>query len=408
MLKKSSFTENEVSVTEYAEKIRQKMSALPTVSDASVLALIEKEVLNDALLANIDILSKKRLVRSVFCTLRCELEILQDLADDPEVSEIMVNGTDNVFVEKNGRILKTDIRFENQKQLERIIRRLAAEVSREMNDLNPIVDARLKDGSRINAVYSNIAINGPVLTIRKFTKNRMSMEDYIASGGITKDAGDLLKTLVECRYNIFVCGGTSSGKTTFLNVLSDYIPDDERIVVIEDSAELQIRNHENLVRMETKSANAQGKGAVEIRDLLKTSLRMRPDRVIVGEVRGPEVIDMLAAMSTGHDGSLSTGHSNSAEGMLRRLESLYISGSDIPLEAVRAQIASSLDILVHLSRDRSGMRRVMEISELGDYEDGKIRLNSLYKYDPKKGLVKTGSSMQRTEKLERCGRLHEI
>lgn len=408
MLKESSCIEGDVSVLEYAEKIRQKMNGLPEVSDEAVLELAENEILDDSALSRLDIASKKKLIRKVFCTLRCELEILQDLADDPEVSEIMVNGTDKVFVEKNGRIIRTDIRFENRKQLERIIQRLAAEVSREMNDLNPIVDARLKDGSRINAVYSNIAIDGPVLSIRKFTKNRMSMEDYIDGGGISEDAAELLKNLVECGYNIFICGGTSSGKTTFLNILSDFIPKDERIVVIEDSAELQIRNHENLIRMETKAANAQGKGAVGMRELLRSSLRQRPDRVIVGEVRGPEVIDMLAAMSTGHDGSLSTGHSNSAEGMLRRLESLYISGSEIPLEAVRAQIAAALDIIVHLARDRNGVRRVMEIAELGDYENGKIGLNSIYKYDPEKGLVKTGNTLQRTEKMEHFGRLRQI
>ncbi|MBQ1712467.1 MAG: CpaF family protein, partial [Firmicutes bacterium] len=270
-------------------------------------------------------------------------------------------------------------------------------------DLNPIVDARLSDGSRINAVAANIAIGGPILTIRKFNKSRMSMEDLVAQGDISRDAAELLKKLVRCRYNIFVSGGTSSGKTTFLNVLSDFIPPQERVIVIEDSAELQIRAHENLVRLEAKSANAHGRGAVSIKDLIKTSLRMRPDRIIVGEVRGEEVVDMLAAMSTGHDGSLSTGHANSAKGMLARLETMFLSGTNFPIEAVRGQIAQAMDVFVHLARTPDGHRRVMEISEVTGIEHGEVSLTQLYKYVPGEGLKPAGKGLSRTEKLAVMG-----
>ena len=343
--------------------------------------------------------SLSRAVRAVYCTLRCELEILQDLADDPSVKEIMVNGPGAVFIERGKGIERSDISFESAAQLEQVIRRLAAGVGREMNDLNPIVDARLSDGSRFNAVAANIAVGGPVLTIRKFNKSHMSMEDLISQGDISRQAAQLLECLVKNRYNIFVCGGTSSGKTTFLNVLSDCIPSQERVIVIEDSAELQIRNHEDLVRLEAKAPNAQGRGGVSIKDLIKASLRMRPDRIIVGEVRGAEVADMLAAMSTGHDGSLSTGHSNSAAGMLSRLETMFLSGQDFPLAAVRGQIAQAIDIFVHLARTDDGHRRVMEISEVTGIENGEIVLSQLFCFSPGEGLVPTGRKLERKEKM---------
>ncbi len=345
----------------------------------------------------------KKIIRLVYATLRCELEILQDLADDPLVTEIMVNGPGAVFIERGQGMERSDITFETAAQLEHVIQRLAAGVGREMNDLNPIVDARLSDGSRINAVGANIAIGGPILTIRKFNKSRMSMEDLVSQGDISRDAAELLKKLVRCRYNIFVSGGTSSGKTTFLNVLSDFIPPAERVTVIEDSAELRIRAHENLVRLEAKAANAHGRGAVSIKDLIRTSLRMRPDRIIVGEVRGGEVVDMLAAMSTGHDGSLSTGHANSAKGMLARLETMFLSGTNFPIEAVRGQIAQAMDIFVHLARTPDGHRRVMEISEVTGIENGEVSLCRLYKYVPGEGLASTGKSLSRTEKLAVMG-----
>ncbi|MCR4770667.1 MAG: Flp pilus assembly complex ATPase component TadA, partial [Oscillospiraceae bacterium] len=354
-------------------------SAGPGLSDGEVLELCRQRVLASPQSRLLDINEKSKLVRSVFCALRCELEILHDIASDPSVTEIMVNGPGDIFIEKDGRIVRADISFGEPARLGRVIQRIAAGVSREMNDLNPIVDARLDDGSRINAVNSNIALGGPILTIRKFTRNRMTIDELIAQGGISEEAAEMLRVMVICGFNIFISGGTSSGKTTFLNVLSDFIPPEERVIVIEDSAELQIRGHENLVRLEAKQANAQGRGAVSIRELIKASLRMRPDRIIVGEVRDEAVIDMVAAMSTGHDGSLSTGHANSPEGMLRRLESLYLSGSGMPLAAVRAQIGQAIELFVHLARGADGKRRVTEIAELETNADSDIRLNTLFK-----------------------------
>ncbi len=398
MLKSSN--QNRPSAAALADAVRLRMASLgPGLTDEDVCAICEDVVLHDPSLRTLSVSALGALIRAVFCTLRCELEILQDIADDPRVTEIMVNGCDDIFIERDGVISRADLRFESPERLERVIQRLAAGVSRELNDLNPIVDARLADGSRINAVNSNIAINGPILTIRKFTRSRMSMRDLIAQDGISPEAAEMLRVMVICGFNIFISGGTSSGKTTFLNVLSDMIPPQERIIVIEDSSELQIRGHENLVRMEAKAANAQGRGGVSIRDLIKSSLRMRPDRIIVGEVRDEAVIDMIAAMSTGHDGSLSTGHANSPAGMLRRLESLYIGGSGMPLEAVRGQIAQAIDLFVHLARGADGKRRVTEITELEAYEDNQVRLNTLFKYDAEQGLVRTPNPVRRTEKL---------
>ena len=388
------------SAYEIADHVREAMaSAGPGLSDGEVLELCRQRVLASPQSRLLDINEKSKLVRSVFCALRCELEILHDIASDPSVTEIMVNGPDDIFIEKDGRIMRADISFGEPARLGRVIQRIAAGVSREMNDLNPIVDARLADGSRINAVNSNIALGGPILTIRKFTRNRMTIDELIAQGGISEEAAEMLRVMVICGFNIFISGGTSSGKTTFLNVLSDFIPPEERVIVIEDSAELQIRGHENLVRLEAKQANAQGRGAVSIRELIKASLRMRPDRIIVGEVRDEAVIDMVAAMSTGHDGSLSTGHANSPEGMLRRLESLYLSGSGMPLAAVRAQIGQAIELFVHLARGADGKRRVTEIAELETNADSDIRLNTLFKYDPEKGLVRSGNPVRRREKL---------
>ena len=390
-----------ISIESLASEVRTLYSRNENISDEEIKDLCRKTVEDKKELWYLDQNEREKIIRLTYCSLRCELEILQDLADDPDISEIMVNGIDHVFYEKHGRIIRSDIEFENRAQLEQIIQRLAARVSREINDLNPILDARLSDGSRVNAVHSNIAINGPILTIRKFTNRKMSMDELIQKGDITREAADFLKMLIEAKYNIFVSGGTSSGKTTFLNVLSDYIPPGERLIVIEDSAELAIRGQENLVRMESKAANAQGKGAVTIKDLIKSSLRMRPDRIIVGEVRGDEVIDMLAAMSTGHDGSLSTGHANSPAGMIGRLETLHIAASGFPMQAVRSQIAGAIDIFVHLSRFSGGHRKVTEISETKSIENGEIILNRLFVYDEKEGLIRTGNELIHRQKLER-------
>lgn len=391
-----------ISILAYSNEVRQRLPQnLAAISDEEVLDICKSVVLSDTKTCFLALKDCSKIIRQVFCTLRCELEILQDIADDPAVTEIMVNGPKDIFVEKNGKIQRAEVCFEEQAQLERVIQRLAARVGREINDLNPIVDARLIDGSRINAVNSNIAIGGPILTIRKFNKSRMTMENLIEQGDISKEAAEFISQIVEASYNIFVSGGTSSGKTTFLNILSDYIPSSERVIVIEDSAELQIRNHENLVRMEAKSANAQGRGEVTIRDLIKSSLRMRPDRIIVGEVRGVEVIDMIAAMSTGHDGSLSTGHSNSARGMIRRLETMYLADSNYPIDAVRGQISEALEFVVHLERDNSGHRHVVEISEFLGYEKGEPILNDIFKYVQGEGLTQTGNQIRHTDKLQR-------
>lgn len=399
---KSDAQNKNISISALADGVRkQMMESGSEFSDEEVLSLIEEYAFAHPALSNVTPKAKAKAIRLVFCSLRRELEIIHDLADDPEVTEIMVNGCENIFIERNGYIMQSNIRFENVKELETIIQRLAAKVGREMNELNPIVDARLEDGSRINAVNRNIAVNGPILTIRKFNKSHMTMEDLVSQNDITLSAANLLKLCVECGYNMFVSGGTSSGKTTFLNVLSDFIPPEERVIVIEDSSELSIRKHKNLVRMEAKNSNSQGKGAVTIRDLIKTSLRMRPDRIIVGEVRGGEVVDMLAAMSTGHDGSLSTGHANSPEGMLGRLETMVLSVSNFPVEVVRSQIAESIDLFIHLMRTPDGKRRVSEITEIAAFENGKITLNPLYKYQAGQGLCPTGNTMIHTEKLDR-------
>jgi len=317
----------------------------------------------------------------------------------------MVNGIDNIFIESRGVVEKTDLKFESVDQLEELIRRLAAKVHREINELNPIVDARLEDGSRVNAVYKNIALNGPILTIRKFPKKAITMEALVESGSITSEAAEFLQMLVKAGYNCFISGGTSSGKTTFLNVLSNYIPSSERVIVIEDSAELQIRQISNLIRLECKQANGQNRGQITMEELIKTSLRMRPDRIIVGEVRGKEVIDMIQAMNTGHDGSLSTGHGNSIRGMLRRLESMFLQAADYPIEAIRSQIAEGLDIIIHLGRLSDGSRKVLEIAEIDGIHDGEIGINPLFRYKVSKGLLSTGNGLKNKEKLELRGLL---
>ncbi len=389
------------------ESARQRMAAssgsVGAMEECEVMELVEDLVLSHSPARDLSIDEKRQLIRSVFCSLRRELEILHDYANDPDVSEIMVNGTGGIFVERKGCIARLPVAFEDAEDLEKVIRRLAAHVGREMNDLHPIVDARLQDGSRINAVDRSIALGGPILTIRKFNKNRMTMEDLIRRNDITREAADLLSRLVQSGYNMFVSGGTSSGKTTFLNILSDSIPSGERVIVIEDSAELAIRNHENLVRMEARKANAQGKGAVTIADLIRTSLRMRPDRIIVGEVRGGEVVDMLQAMSTGHDGSLSTGHANSPAGMIVRLETLFLAASGFPIEAVRNQIAGAIDVFVHLKRSPDGRRSVWSIAEVAGYSNGVVQLNELYHRVPHRGLVATGNRLMHVEKLIQSG-----
>lgn len=399
-------------VKEITEGVRTVInSRQEQLSDAEVLTLIEDYILRDRRTESSSFRAKGELISGIFNTTRKDLDILQPFADDKEVSEIMVNGIDNIFIERRGKIEKLDIHFGSKEDLEEIIRRIAAKVHREINELNPIVDARLEDGSRVNAVYKNVALNGPILTIRRFPESRITMEDLLRMGTITDEAADFLKKLVMSGFNIFISGGTSSGKTTFLNVLSEYIPKDERVIVIEDAAELQISGIDNIVRLECKNANVQGKGEVSIRQLIKASLRMRPNRIIVGEVRGGEVLDMIQAMNTGHDGSLSTGHGNSTEGMLSRIEAMFLQAADFPIDAIRSQIAEAIDIIVHLGRLPDRSRKVLEISEIEGYRDGKICINPLFKYiinkpDGQEGitfsesLAATGNKLKNTMKLE--------
>lgn len=338
------------------------------------------------------------IVQQIYSSIR-GFGLLDSIMNDESITEVMINGPENVFIEQDGKLKRLDKLFESQKRLEDIIQRIVGMAGREVNQANPICDTRLPDGSRVNVVLPPIALCGPTLTIRKFSKDPMTMDKLIQYGSITKEIANKLQLLVEAKYNIFICGGTGSGKTTFLNALSNYIPKDERVITIEDSAELQIKGVENLVSLETRNANSAGVGQVTIRDLIKSSLRMRPERIVVGEVRGGEALDMLQAMNTGHDGSLSTGHANSTNDMLSRLETMVLQGSEgLPLEAIRQQISSAVDIIIHLSRLRDKSRKTMEITEIVGYENGKIILNPLYVFeeDENSTLEKVSGSLKRT------------
>lgn len=350
------------------------------LNDDTVLKCIEEYIFSTKKAQCSDHRENIALIQRIFLSLRKEMGILQPYIDDKTISEIMVNGKDDIFAERKGKLERLPVKFDTTEELEELIRRISARVRREINELNPIVDARLSDGSRVNAVYKNVALNGPILTIRKFPDRVMDMADLIDNETLSEETADFLEMLVKAGYNCFVCGGTSSGKTTLLNVLSQAIPHWERVVVIEDSAELQIKQVENIVRLECRNANVQGKGQVNMEQLVKASLRMRPDRIIVGEVRGREVMDMIQAMNTGHDGSLSTGHANSIEGMLKRLEAMYMQAADFPVEAIRSQITEGIDIMIHMSRMRDGSRKIMEIAELDGMKDGMIILNTLFRY----------------------------
>ena len=326
--------------------------------------------------------------------------ILDTIMRDDNITEVMINGPKEIFIEKKGRLERLNKEFEDERRLEDVIQKIVGMAGREVNQANPIVDTRLPDGSRVNVVLPPIALCGPTMTIRKFSKTPMTIEKLIQYGSLTKEIAEKLELLVKAKYNIFICGGTGSGKTTFLNALSNYIPRDERVITIEDSAELQIGRVDNLVSMETRNANSAGTGAITIRDLIKSSLRMRPERIVVGEVRGGEALDMLQAMNTGHDGSLSTGHANSTHDMLSRLETMVLQGAaSLPLEAIRQQIASAVDILIHLSRLRDHSRKTMEITEVVGYEKGEIVLNPLYVFEENEQstLEKVSGSLNRTK-----------
>ena len=381
------------------------------ISDEDVRSAIADIIAERSREQYLSIKDKKTIMDGVFQSMR-GLDVLQPLLDDPQVTEIMVNGPDNIFYEKSGELYRSKVHFRDQKRLEDVIQNIVEPINRQVNESTPIVDARLKDGSRVNIVLPPIALSGPTVTIRKFPESPLTISRLIELGSLTPQVADFLRDLVLAKFNIFISGGTGSGKTTFLNALSNFIPATERIITIEDSAELQIQGIPNLVRLEARNANMEGRGEITIRDLIKSSLRMRPDRIVVGEVRGPEALDMLQAMNTGHDGSLSTGHANSAKDMLSRLETMVLTGADFPIEAIRQQIASAVDIIIHLGRLRDHSRRVLEITEVLSYQNGEIQRNPLYRFeelgeDDKGNIIgelrRTENSMQQTEKFRSAG-----
>lgn len=381
-------------------RVIERLKMLENISDESVKEAILKELTSGEEFKTLSLREKNQLLYRVFAEIR-GYGILQELLDDAEISEIMVNGIHDIFIEKRGRLEKTKLEFETEERLDYIIQKMVAEVGRSVNAANPIVDARLESGERINVVLSPISLKGSTLTIRKFQNTKLSMDTLIENKTLTKEAADFLKTMVVARYNIFISGATASGKTTFLNALSSYIDRDERIISIEDSAELELLNHSNWVRLETRNANSLGEGGITTRDLLKNSLRMRPDRIIVGEVRGAEAIDMLQAMNTGHDGSLSTGHANSAEDMLSRIETMVLSSLEIPLIAIKKQINSALDLIIHLNRNKDGRRVVDSISALSELVGGDYHLISLFTRENEADeLIRTESPIPRIKKLK--------
>lgn len=387
-------------------------------SDDDVLSQIEQVVFEHTMEDNLTISEKQQIIERIMNSFR-GLDALQPLIEDKSITEIMINSYDEIFIERNGQVMKSPQKFENERRLENVIQKIVGFVNRVVNESSPIVDARLKDGSRVNVVLPPIALNGPTMTIRKFPEKPMDMQELVRLGALTEEVAIFLQKLVVAKYNMFIGGGTGSGKTTFLNALSNFIPQDERIITIEDSAELQILNVPNIVRLETRNANTEGRGEITIRQLIRSSLRMRPNRVIVGEVRGAEALDMLQAMNTGHDGSLSTGHANSTSDMLSRLESMVISGAEMPISVVRKQIASAIDVMIHLMRLRDRTRKVVEISEIIGVDDrGEVMLNSLFRFQEQGetvdgkiigSLVPTGKAMRELDKLRFAGiKLDEI
>ncbi len=365
---------------EIRERVLMILDYSKEMKDEEVREIVRECISDDLELRTRSVQERKMLEEDVFCSLR-GWDILQSLLEDETVTEIMVNGREHIFVEKGGCIEEFEKRFTSEEKIRDIIQRIAAGCNRAVNEATPILDARLDNGDRVNVVLKPVALNGPIITIRRFPKYPVTMEKLISYGSLTEEVASYLKLLVEAGYNILVSGGTGTGKTTFLNVLSEFVPKSERIITIEDSAELQITNVPNLVRLESRNANVEGCRAISIRDLIKTALRMRPDRIIVGEVRGGEAADMMQCLNTGHDGSMSTGHANSARDMLSRLETMILMGMEIPLEAIRKQIASGLDIIVHLGRMRDKSRKVLEISEVVGYEKGEIVMNTLFQFE---------------------------
>lgn len=379
------------------------------VEDEEINDLIDTLIIRTGKEVHISLAEKNKLRRELFYSIR-RLDILQELIDDASVTEIMINGMNGIFIEKDGHLYEWKNQFESKEKLEDVIQQIVAKSNRVINEANPIVDARLQNGARVNVVLAPVALNGPIMTIRRFPENPITIETLIKIGSLTEEVSIFLKKLVISGYNIFISGGTGSGKTTFLNALSGFIPSDERIITIEDSAELQIRGVQNLVRLETRNANIEECKAIAIRDLIKTALRMRPDRIIVGEVRGEEAIDMIQCLNTGHDGSLSTGHANSAKDMLSRLETMILMGMDMPLQAIRRQIASGIDIIIHLGRLRDKTRKVLEIAEIDRYEYEEIIVHSLYTFLEEKeengkiiGCLQKSGKLLHRQKLSSAG-----
>ena len=379
------------------------------LEDEELQEMIDAAVAGEAERSYLPLKSRLRLKKELFDSFR-RLDILQELVDDPDITEIMVNGKDHIFIEKKGRLSRWDKAFDSAEQLEDLIQQIVSRVNRTVNLSSPIADARLEDGSRVHVVLAPVAVDGPVLTIRKFPEP-VTMDKLIRLGSISREAAVFLRTAVRAGYNIFVSGGTGSGKTTFLNALSEFIPEDERVITIEDSAELQIRHVPNLVRLETRVENRDGSREISMRDLIRASLRMRPDRILVGEVRGAEALEMLQAMNTGHDGSVSTGHGNSPRDMVTRLETMVLMAADLPLAAVRNQIASALELMVHLGRMRDKSRKVLEIAEVIGCEIGEVRLEPLFTFREKQardrqwveGSLEKVGELRNREKLRAGG-----
>lgn len=393
---------------EIKSRLLEKLDHSMEMEDEAVQELVEKEVWLMGKETYIPLAEKKRLCREIYYAIR-KFDVLQELLEDETVTEIMVNGPDHIFIEKEGRLQQWQTAFESEEKLLDVIQQIVAKANRVVNESSPIVDARLF-GSRVHVVLPPVALNGPILTIRRFGKTPLLIPELLRLGSVSQEICTFLEKLVIAGYNIFISGGTGSGKTTFLNALSSFIPRTERIITIEDSAELQIQGNDNLVRLETRNANVEGCKPVTVRDLIRASLRMRPDRIIVGEVRGAEAIDMLQALNTGHDGSLSTGHANSAADMIARLETMVLMGMELPLAAIRRQIAGGVDLIVHLGRLRDKSRRVLSVSEVVGYEQGEVLLSVLYEFQETgerngsvQGIWKKTGSLVHTEKLQQAG-----
>lgn len=383
------------------QKLMEELDMSRELEDSEILELIDHMILGSHELQYTPLKEKTALRQELFYSIR-RLDVLQELIEDNTVTEIMVNGPDHIFIERGGCLQKWEKKFTSQEKLEDVIQQIVGKCNRVINESMPVVDARLENGARVHVVVSPVALNGPILTIRRFPDTPITMEKLISIGSITRECADFLIQLVQARYSLLIGGGTGSGKTTFLNALSAYIPRSERVITIEDNAELQIQGVDNLVRLEAKTANSQGGQEITIRDLIKASLRMRPDRLLIGEIRGCEAVDLLQALNTGHEGSLSTVHSNSCKDMGSRLETMVLMGMDLPLEAVQRQIVSGVNILVHLGRLRDKSRKLLEVAEITGIEKGQIQLQPLFSYREGSGLQQAGE-LQNKEKLERAG-----